>query len=80
VQLLDLPFSIRSAAPSAALKRSRRPILKLLLPRIDLVRVNLAALGQIGHSRLLRNASKAIPAFSDASIFRLVLWLMIRSV
>jgi hypothetical protein len=32
---------------------ARPLILKLLLPRIDLVRVNLVALGQIGRARLL---------------------------
>jgi hypothetical protein len=38
------------------------------------------ALGQIGHTGLLRNASSAILAFSAASIFRLVLFVIIRSV
>lgn len=43
-----------SDAPSAgaALERSRRLLLKLLLPSINLVRVNLVAQGRIGHRRL----------------------------
>jgi hypothetical protein len=50
VELLDLQFVGRLAIPtSARVERPNRLILKLLLPRINLVHMHLVALRQIRH-------------------------------
>jgi hypothetical protein len=57
VQTLDLPLAIRCRS-GAAIERLRRLILKLLLPGLDLIGMDLVALGQIGHCRLLAQGLK----------------------
>jgi hypothetical protein len=52
VQALDLPLAVRRSS-AAGVECLRRLVLKLLLPRVDLVGMNLIALRQIGHRRLL---------------------------
>jgi hypothetical protein len=52
VQTLDLPLGLGRGS-SAAVERLRRLVLKLLLPRLYLIGMDLIALGQIGHRRLL---------------------------
>ena len=76
-----LQFVSRLAIPtSVRVKRPKRLILKLLLPRINLVHMHLVALRPDPSPLiLLADASKAIFAFSAASIFRLI-FFMIRSV
>ena len=81
MQLLYLAFArFLALPPDTRVKGPGRLFQKLLLPRIDLVRVHLIALGQIGHRRLLRTASSAIFAFNAASIFRLVFFVIVPSV
>jgi len=71
MQPFDLAVSIRRTAADASLERPGRPIHKLFVPGVNLVRMNLIGLGQLGHRRLLAQASKAIRALNAASIFRL---------
>jgi hypothetical protein len=54
-------------------------LLQLLLPGVNLRRVDLIAHGQLSHRRLLAQRPRAIFAFSAASILRLLLFI-IRSV
>ena len=53
MELLDLALVTARAFTAPALKGSRRLVEQLLLPRVNLVRVDLVALRQIGHRRLL---------------------------
>jgi hypothetical protein len=53
MQPLDLPLAPSRGIAAAGLEGSGRLVLQLLLPRIDLVRMNLVALRQTRHSRLL---------------------------
>ncbi len=70
VQLLDLAVLARlRVLARTPIKGPRRLFLQLLLPRINLVRMDLVALRQIGHARLSRTASSAIFAFSAAGVF-----------
>src|SRR5512133_3125395 len=78
MQLLDLPFTrMLGVDTDPSIKRPRRVLQQPLLPGINLVRVNLVARRQL--SACSRSASKAIFAFSAASIFRLGFFI-IRSV
>ncbi|MBL8666764.1 MAG: hypothetical protein JNM48_04815 [Rhodospirillales bacterium] len=71
VQLPDLPFpGVFSINPEARLKRTRRVVQQLLLPGVDLVRVNLIAHGEISHRRLLPQRLQGVFPFTAASIFR----------
>jgi hypothetical protein len=71
VQPLDLPLLGRIPRfADAAVKRTRRLILQLLLPCVNLVGVNLIALRRLVQPRRSRSASKANFAFSAASILR----------
>jgi hypothetical protein len=81
MRLFDLSFARRVSIQTDLLIKGPRGLRqKLLLPGIDLVRVNLIALRQIGHRCQFRTASKAIFAFRLAPIFRLVFFVIIRSV
>src|SRR5262249_44339319 len=53
VQLLHLALVPGHAIAAAVLERPRRLLQKLLLPGVNLVGMDLIALGQIGHGRLL---------------------------
>jgi hypothetical protein len=63
----------------AAVKRACPLILQLLLPRVNLIGVNLVALGELVDRRLLARRSREIFAFSAASIFRRVLFVIVCS-
>jgi hypothetical protein len=80
VQLLDLPLTIRRTLAIAALECPCRLIQQLLLPGINLVRMNLIALARSATVACSRSASSAIFALSAPSIFRLVLCVILRSV
>jgi hypothetical protein len=76
VKLLDLARQRRlGVQPDLRIKRPRRMV-QPILPRVDLVRMNLMALRQVCYRR---SASNAILAFSPASIFRFA-FVMLRSV
>ena len=80
MQLLDLPFTrMLGVDTDPSIKRPRRVLQQLLLPGINLVRVNLVAHASSATVACSRSASKAIFAFSAASIFRLGFFI-IRSV
>jgi hypothetical protein len=80
VKLLDLARRRRFRVyADPRIERPRRMVQELLLPGVDLVRMNLMALRQIAYRRLVPSASSAIFAFSTASIFRLV-FVICRSV
>ena len=66
--------------PDTRIEGARRLILKLLLPGLNLVGMDLVALRKVGDRRLLRKASTAIFAFNPASIRRLVSFVIVRSV
>jgi hypothetical protein len=54
VQLLDLTLAqFLGIPPNPGVKRSRRLLQKLLLPRVNLVRVNFVPLRQVRYRRLL---------------------------
>ena len=56
MQLLDLPLAIGFGVPADAdIEGARRVLQQLLLPGIDLVRMDLVALGKVGHRRLFPN-------------------------
>jgi hypothetical protein len=72
VQLLDFPFAgVIGIYPDPGVERARRVVQQLLLPGVDLVRVNLIATARSATVACSRSVSKAIFAFSAASIFRL---------
>ena len=80
MQPLDLALRLGfGLLPDLRVERSGRVLLQLLLPGVDLVRMHLIPLRQIGYSRRSRIASSAIFAFSAASILRLVFFI-VRSV
>jgi hypothetical protein len=66
--------------PHPGIERPRRLILKLLLPGVNLVGMDLVALRKVRDRRLLPSASSAIFASSPASIPRLVFFVIVRSV
>jgi hypothetical protein len=81
VQPLDLPLMRRLRVPTnARIKGTRRLILKLLLPGVNLVGMHLVALRKVATVACSRSASSAILAFSPASIRRLVFVVIVRSV
>jgi len=80
VQSFDLAFALHRTGAVAALEGPRRLIEQLLFPRVNLIGVNLITLGQGVTVSCSRNASSAIFAFSAASILRLVLFVIFRSV
>ena len=81
VQPLDLPLMRRlGVPPDARVEGARRLILKLLLPGVNLVRMDLVALRKVVTVACSRSASSAIFAFSPASILRLVFFVIVRSV
>src|SRR6516162_3829815 len=56
MQLLDLPLAIGFGVPAdAGIEGARRVLQQLLLPGIDLVGMDLVALGKVGHRRLFPN-------------------------
>ncbi|WP_445222709.1 hypothetical protein ACKWRH_46480 (plasmid) [Bradyrhizobium sp. Pa8] len=81
VQLFDLAFArVLAFPPDTRVKGPGRLVPQLLLPGIDLVRVNLIALARSATVACSRTVSSAIFAFSPASILRLVFVLIMRSV
>jgi hypothetical protein len=66
--------------PAPLSKARLRWILQLLLPRVDLARVNPVAPGELVHRRLLAQRLQGEFAFSAASIFRRVLFVIVCSV
>jgi hypothetical protein len=77
VQPLDLPLAV-GCRRRTALERPARLILKLLFPGVDLIGLYLVA--KSATVACSRSASKAIFAFSVASILRLVFCAMFRSI
>src|ERR1700686_2520498 len=53
VETFDLPLAVAHDIAIPGLESPRRLLLKLLLPGVNLIRVHLVTLGQIGHRRLL---------------------------
>jgi hypothetical protein len=54
VQLLDLALPVGlGIPPDPGIKGAGRLLLQLLLPGVNLVRVNLVSLRKVGHRRLL---------------------------
>ena len=81
MQPLDLSLMRRlRVPPHAGVEGARRLILKLLLPGVNLVGMNLVALRRSVTVACSRSASSAIFAFSPASIRRLVVFVIVRSV
>jgi hypothetical protein len=81
VQLLDLTVPAHlGELPHPRIKGAHSPLKQLLLPRANLVGADLVALRQISHARLLPHRLQAIFALSAASTFRLVLFVISRSV
>jgi len=80
MQLLDLPLAIGFGVPAdAGIEGARRVLQQLLLPGIDLVGMDLVALGKVATVACSRTASNAIFAFKAPSILRLV-FVMVCSV
>jgi hypothetical protein len=78
MQLLDLPLAIGFGVPAdAGIEGARRVLQQLLLPGMDLVGMDLVALGKAGGCS--RTASSAIFALKAPSILRLV-FVMVCSV
>src|SRR5512133_1073735 len=62
MQLLDLPFTrMLGVDTDPSIKRPRRVLQQLLLPGINLVRVNLVARRQLSHRRLLPQRLQGAP-------------------
>ena len=80
VQALDLPLMRRLHVLLHAGEGVRRLILKLLLPGVNLVGMDLVALRKVRDRRLLPQSSSAIFVFSPASIHRPVCFVIVCSV
>ena len=81
MQPLDLPLMRRlRVPPDAEIEGARRLILKLLLPGVNLVGMDLVALRKVGDRRLLPQRLQRDLRLQPASIRRLVFFVIVRSV